>query len=603
MKSIVSIIIMLAVIAMGATASAHHQTADTPPVTIMHTSADVPGYDETTNLNYEGDMFPTEARDLLTTATQGSAVILDVRTAWERRGDVCPMQLAIGMEIDPFNVGVPTWASPTVPYNIPVHLQGPIGVAFNAQLPDGTDLVGWPFRSVGHIIMNPDFDNYLAALDTLNIMKKDTAVIVMCASGWRSKYMADYLKTKFGYQKVYSMRGGLSAWNQASLPVSTVEADWIANDPTKLYDPARLAPYGGAQWPNSVFLTGGDVVIPEWFGQYVPPTSMVGYDGTLQGCTAPLVPTPSGGFNNVGLNGPWPIDNNITSRGIVPTNTSITMPAGWAGPTLNSMCIQTMMGFHGFTYANAVTACAGAPAVVTGYFNKWPIKDGYFMEGASLPIRGVIPSAGDDGDDPCGDMYTDFFGPAWYPPQSHCETRQITMQMRNCNPGDPLCVGTRDYCFAMPPFGSGFGPVTDPSGQFWTPPLTFNVDFHFPAFRADLYVSTMSAPLSASPGNTIPVTATVNKSGSSPVVASTARIYIYGNLNGTGNKFKKLGDVAVSPFATGAQSQAISASVTIPSWVVPGSHQIIVRADLNDDVTPEWNESNNRRETPITIVP
>ena len=59
----------------------------------------------------------------------------------------------------------------------------------------------------------------------------------------------------------------------------------------------------------------------------------------------------------------------------------------------------------------------------------------------------------------------------------------------------------------------------------------------------------------------------------------------------------------MSPFATGAQSKAISASVTIPSWVVPGSHQIIVRADLNDDVTPEWNEMNNRKSKPITILP
>ena len=84
MKSIVSIIIMLAVIAMGATASAHHQTAGTPPVTIMHTSADVPGYDETTNLNYEGNMTVAEVNGLLTTATQGSAVILDVRSQWER---------------------------------------------------------------------------------------------------------------------------------------------------------------------------------------------------------------------------------------------------------------------------------------------------------------------------------------------------------------------------------------------------------------------------------------------------------------------------------------------------------------------------------------
>ncbi len=119
----------------------------------------------------------------------------------------------------------------------------------------------------------------------------------------------------------------------------------------------------------------------------------------------------------------------------------------------------------------------------------------------------------------------------------------------------------------------------------------------------DLYVSSATAPSSASPGNTITVGGTINKSDGGSTAASTARIYIYGQLWGTAtNYFMQLGDVAVSGFGSGSGSAAISTSVTIPSWVVPGSHKIIVRADLNNDV-PEWNETNNRRSTPITIVP
>ena len=599
MKTILSVLIALAVLAMGSMVSAHHQTAG--GVTILHTSLDedVPGYGgsddtfATTNLNYQGNMFPSEAKTLLETATEGSAVILDIRSPWERNGSPggCLTQVAVGLYIDPLNAGIPYWNSPTKNNSIPVHLQGPIGIAFNAQASDGTDLVGWPFRSIGHVIMNPDFDNYLKALDAEGLMKKDTAVIVMCASGWRSKYMADYLNEK-GYTKVYNMRGGLAAWNDAGYPVSTSETDWQTWDNSKLYDPARLAPYGGAQWPNSVFLKGGDPVIPEWMGDYVPSNSMVGYQDPS--CTAPSLPTPSGGLANVGLNGPWPRDKAIDDLSIVPTLTSITSPAGWAGPTLNMMCIQTMMGFHGMSYGDAVLACAGAPAVVPGYFNAWPIKKGNFIEGASLPIRGVR-------DDPCGDMFTGFFGTGWYPLQSYCEQRFLQNQMRTCsNPLD--CVGSRDYCWAMPPFGSGFAPVASPDGKFWTPDLIWSVDFHFAMERADLYVSTVSAPGSASPGSTITVGATVNKSGSGTAPTSTARIYLYGNLTGTGNKFMKLGDVSVSSFGAGSGSDAVSASVTIPSWVVPGSHSIIVRADLND-VVSEWNESNNRRTKPVTIVP
>jgi hypothetical protein len=131
-----------------------------------------------------------------------------------------------------------------------------------------------------------------------------------------------------------------------------------------------------------------------------------------------------------------------------------------------------MMGFHGMSYGDAVTACAGAPAVVPGYFNAWPIKKGNFIEGASLPIKGVA-------DDPCGDMFTSFFGTGWYPLQSYCEQRFLKNQMRDCsNPLD--CVGSRDYCWAMPPFGTGgFAPVASPDGKFWTPDLVWSVDFNF----------------------------------------------------------------------------------------------------------------------------
>jgi len=120
--------------------------------------------------------------------------------------------------------------------------------------------------------------------------------------------------------------------------------------------------------------------------------------------------------------------------------------------------------------------------------------------------------------------------------------------------------------------------------------------------NVDLYVTSVSAQGSASPGDTITVGATVNKSGSGSAAASTARIYIYGNLKGTGNKFMKLGDVAVPVFGAGSKSYTFSSSVKIPPWLNLGSHSIVVIADVNN-IVPEWNENNNRRSKPITIVP
>lgn len=469
MKSTISIItIMLVVIAvMAGPASAHHQKIGNK--TIVHS---LPAANP--NLTYDGNLTAKEAYELLIYNNPDDVILLDIRSPMERNGSHggCIAQVALGIWIDPLNAGTPYWqnrtyctADITNPI-MPVHAQAQIGVAFNAQASDGTDLVGWPFRAAGFMIMNPDFDNYLSALEAEGIMAKSKPTIVMCASGWRAKYIAHYLKTQKAYQKVYVMDGGLSAWVKSGLPVSTNETAWIGWDRRKLYDPARLDAYGGARWPNSQFLTGGDPVMPEWMGQYVPSSDLVGYPD-------PTCPAPG---NLVGLNGPWARDKKIEDLGIVPTLTSIKLPAGWDGPTLNSQCIQTMMGFKGMTYEQAVAACASAPAVVPGYFDAWPIAKGIMIEGAELPFKGA--------DDPCGDMYTEFFGEGWYPRNlNQCEIRSIEStdsltNTRYCNVGDPLCIGTRTYCFANPPFGArGFTKMTAPDGTFKTPAMTLNCDF------------------------------------------------------------------------------------------------------------------------------
>lgn len=45
-------------------------------------------------------------------------------------------------------------------------------------------------------------------------------LILMCQRGVRSKTVADYM-VDLGYQNIYSVRGGLSAWEDARLPVTT----------------------------------------------------------------------------------------------------------------------------------------------------------------------------------------------------------------------------------------------------------------------------------------------------------------------------------------------------------------------------------------------
>jgi rhodanese-related sulfurtransferase len=47
---------------------------------------------------------------------------------------------------------------------------------------------------------------------------KDTPVILVCASGIRSKRAVAVAK-KLGFEQAHSLAGGLKAWKEANLPV------------------------------------------------------------------------------------------------------------------------------------------------------------------------------------------------------------------------------------------------------------------------------------------------------------------------------------------------------------------------------------------------
>ena len=75
--------------------------------------------------------------------------------------------------------------------------------------------------SSGHItgarhITLAQIDTRLSELDKF----KEKPIIVVCATGNRSSSACGQLK-KHGFGKVYSLGGGISAWRDASLPLTT----------------------------------------------------------------------------------------------------------------------------------------------------------------------------------------------------------------------------------------------------------------------------------------------------------------------------------------------------------------------------------------------
>ena len=61
-------------------------------------------------------------------------------------------------------------------------------------------------------IRDPDFKR------KVNSMQKDKPIFVYCASGGRSASAADTL-SELGFKEVYDLKGGISSWQRAGLPV------------------------------------------------------------------------------------------------------------------------------------------------------------------------------------------------------------------------------------------------------------------------------------------------------------------------------------------------------------------------------------------------
>jgi len=75
--------------------------------------------------------------------------------------------------------------------------------------------------STGHItgarhITLAQLDKHLSELDKF----KGKPIIVVCATGNRSSSACGQLK-KHGFDKVYSLGGGVSSWREANLPLTT----------------------------------------------------------------------------------------------------------------------------------------------------------------------------------------------------------------------------------------------------------------------------------------------------------------------------------------------------------------------------------------------
>lgn len=75
--------------------------------------------------------------------------------------------------------------------------------------------------SRGHIVSarNVPIDELAARMDKLAKLKSK-AVIAVCDSGVASTKAIDTLR-KSGFENVYGLKGGMSAWGQAGLPVVT----------------------------------------------------------------------------------------------------------------------------------------------------------------------------------------------------------------------------------------------------------------------------------------------------------------------------------------------------------------------------------------------
>ena len=71
----------------------------------------------------------------------------------------------------------------------------------------------------GHVVGSKNIPlSQLESKLTSVVKNKSTPVILVCASGMRSN-RAVAIATKLGYERAFSLSGGMGAWREASLPV------------------------------------------------------------------------------------------------------------------------------------------------------------------------------------------------------------------------------------------------------------------------------------------------------------------------------------------------------------------------------------------------
>ena len=126
---------------------------------------------------------------------------------------------------------------------------------------------------------------------------------------------------------------------------------------------------------------------------------------------------------------------------------------------------------------------------------------------------------------------------------------------------------------------------------------TFSV---LPPPNPDLTIpwDSLSAPSSASPGQSITVSFSVKNQGGGSSGSFYNGIYIATAQYGTQNSVGSFSMTSISAGSTKSDSR----TVTIPSGLSPGNYWVSVFADYNDAVT-ESNENNNIASNAITILP
>jgi len=106
----------------------------------------------------------------------------------------------------------------------------------------------------------------------------------------------------------------------------------------------------------------------------------------------------------------------------------------------------------------------------------------------------------------------------------------------------------------------------------------------------DLDITALSAPTSASAGQSITITDSVKNIGGAPAASSLTRLYLSTNTTVDASD-TLIGSRNVPALAAGATSSG-STTVTIPQGTAAGTWYIVAQADSEDAVT-ETSETNN----------